>query len=670
MDCKRFLCAATILSVFLYSCGGGGGSPKSLPKFKSGDNEITDYKFTSVKNSSKIPADIQGVINGDSITITVPHASDISSLVAEYVTNSTDVEVNNIPQVNGESVNDFTTPVIYNVTAENGNARSYTVTVVRAPSTEKKILTFSINGTEGAVDEQNGIIKVALPPKSSLTGKTASFTAICGRVEVNGTAQVSGETQNDFTSPVVYSVIAEDGSSRDYTVNTTVTPAPWKEITSFEFRKTENPSLPDDISGTISGDTINVELPYGASVSDLTAYFTTTGEKVMIGSVEQYAGATKNTYDKIIEYKVLAEDTSEAVYIVDVTVAKSDAKSISSFKLDGEFGVVDQGTGTITLDFPATKSLSWLTAEFVTTGVSVTVNGIEQVSGITPNDFTSPVVYNVKADNNSTAQYTVNISKDAGISGLWNFDYTGGADYTLYGANVTQGLSGNALLFDGYDDYVIVPDSDMLTLPDSGTVEVVLKVISHRLYAGIVHKGVKNDFSDESYSLQYWGNDGTVRFLVTGNSGVYSYTDSSTKLVPGVWYHIVATWDQSTVKLYINGSLSNSSVNNTGMVRDSTGGLVIGAQLSDRFYNNTYRNLGFNGVIDRVQLFSRAIAPDEVVARYNMFIKPEGGALTAFLLKVPPRKKGIVIVLFICVMFTIAGLYIFNRFRHKNSIVS
>jgi len=117
--------------------------------------------------------------------------------------------------------------------------------------------------------------------------------------------------------------------------------------------------------------------------------------------------------------------------------------------------------------------------------------------------------------------------------------------------------------------------------------------------------------------------------------------------------------------LYINGSLSGSAKNKTGPVRDSAGGLVIGAQLPDQLYNSTYRNFCFNGIIDRVQLFSNAMAPEEVNSRYNRIINPGESALTAFLLKAMPRQRGIVIILFICILFAVSGFYIFNRLRHS-----
>lgn len=668
MNRKNTVLISLILSVIVSGCGGGGGgggAGTTLPKFKSGDNEITDFRFAAVNNGDRLSADSAGEISGDSITVTVPYGTNVTSLVAEFVTNSTVVEVNDVLQVNGETPNDFTAPVIYDVTAEDGTARTYTVTVVKAPSTQKVISSFTLNGIDGVIDQATGAITVALPPKSLLKDKTASFSAICSRIEVNGVEQRSGETENDFTSPLIYTVTAEDGSSRNYTVTASVLPADWKEITSFVFRKSENESLSSDAAGEIQGETINVELPFGSSAAGLTAFFTTTGEKVMIGEAEQLAGVNKNSFNETVNYKVIAEDGSEKIYKVTVTVAKSDAKAITAYTLDGERAVIDSGSGDVTVEFPAEKNVSYLIADFITTGVSVKVDSKEQVSGVTPNDFTLPVVYTVIADNGSTAVYNVKINMNTSIPGLWNFEHMESPDYTIFEALQTPGISGNALKFDGDNDYVLVPDSDSLTLAESGSLEVVLKVNAHRAYAGIVHKGVKKDFSDESYSLQYWGNDGTLRFLVTGNSGVYSYADSSKKLQTGVWYHIVATWNLSDVRLYINGELSASAKNKTGKVRDSSGGLVIGAQLPDQFYNSTYKNFCFNGLIDRVQIFSNALTPEEVSSRHDRVMNPEESGLTAFILKVVPQQKGIVVILFICILFAVAGVYIFNRLRHS-----
>jgi hypothetical protein len=61
-----------------------------------------------------------------------------------------------------------------------------------------------------------------VPYETNVTALVGTFTTSGTSVYVGSTAQVSGETANNFTSPVVYTVTAEDGSTVAYTV--TVTP--------------------------------------------------------------------------------------------------------------------------------------------------------------------------------------------------------------------------------------------------------------------------------------------------------------------------------------------------------------------------------------------------------------------------------------------------------------
>jgi hypothetical protein len=59
---------------------------------------------------------------------------------------------------------------------------------------------------------------------------------------------------------------------------------------------------------------------------------------------------------------------------------------------------------------PFGTNVAALVATFTTTGVSVTVGGVAQVSGTTPNNFTSSVVYRVTAEDSLTADYTVTVT--------------------------------------------------------------------------------------------------------------------------------------------------------------------------------------------------------------------------------------------------------------------
>lgn len=70
----------------------------------------------------------------------------------------------------------------------------------------------------------------------------------------------------------------------------------------------------------------------------------------------------------------------------------------------------------ITLSLDKYDNLKSLVAIFEYNGKSVTVNGVEQESGITSNDYSQPLVFTVEAEDGSKQQYTVEVTlKDAGV---------------------------------------------------------------------------------------------------------------------------------------------------------------------------------------------------------------------------------------------------------------
>jgi len=91
------------------------------------------------------------------------------------------------------------------------------------------------------------------------------------------------------------------------------------------------------------------------------------------------------------------------------TPVASSSKDIVSFGIvspvNGD-GSIDETSRRMTVTVPTGTDVSRLIARFVSTGVSTTVNGIEQVSGTTVNDFTHPVTYKVTAADGSTKAYS------------------------------------------------------------------------------------------------------------------------------------------------------------------------------------------------------------------------------------------------------------------------
>lgn len=67
-------------------------------------------------------------------------------------------------------------------------------------------------------------------------------------------------------------------------------------------------------------------------------------------------------------------------------------------------------------------NLKSLVAIFEYNGKSVTVNGVEQESGITPNDYSQPLVFTVEAEDGSKEQYTVKVLlKDTSVLSSFRF---------------------------------------------------------------------------------------------------------------------------------------------------------------------------------------------------------------------------------------------------------
>lgn len=97
---------------------------------------------------------------------------------------------------------------------------------------------------------------------------------------------------------------------------------------------------------------------------------------------------------------------------------QSSGKAISAYSILGHAATIDQTDKTISLSLPSGTDLTALVATFTTSGSMVEVGGAIQASGVTANDFTSPVSYKVTAEDGTSAAYTVTVST---ASGAWYY---------------------------------------------------------------------------------------------------------------------------------------------------------------------------------------------------------------------------------------------------------
>jgi trimeric autotransporter adhesin len=115
-----------IILVFLYVLSACSLLPNSSEVTKNKSKNITNYSFPSLSISVSIDE-----IN-NSVNITVPFGTNLTKLVASFSTSGVSIKIGSILQISSVTQNDFTNPVTYTVTAEDGSTRNYKVTVITA----------------------------------------------------------------------------------------------------------------------------------------------------------------------------------------------------------------------------------------------------------------------------------------------------------------------------------------------------------------------------------------------------------------------------------------------------------------------------------------------------------------------------------------------------------
>ncbi len=167
---------------------------------------------------------------------------------------------------------------------------------------------------------------------------------------------------------------------------------------------------------------------------------------------------------------------------------------------------------------------------------------------------------------------------------------------------------GAYLNFDGINDRVVVPDATSLRLTNAITVEAWIRprtLANNNNFDRVVRKGASYELTTSTGdSTCLAGTSGHVQWRLT-ISGVNRHICGGT-LTPGTWYHVAGTYDGATIALYLNGTLAAKAVR-TGTVTVDNKILTIG--------NNENGNRAFDGVIDAVAVWSRALSSSEVFAR-------------------------------------------------------
>ncbi len=168
---------------------------------------IVDFGFQGTGTSTLVDDGL------GTVAITVPFGTDVTALTPLIIHSG-----NSISPADGV-VHNFSSPVVYTVTALDASTKAYTVTV--SVATELKISKFSLQEVKSVAVIGANNIAVTVPYGTNLTSLTPIITHTGSSLTPH-----SGVAQN-FTSPVEYSV--EGTFTKDYTVTLTVEANPFSK---------------------------------------------------------------------------------------------------------------------------------------------------------------------------------------------------------------------------------------------------------------------------------------------------------------------------------------------------------------------------------------------------------------------------------------------------------
>ena len=195
-------------------------------------------------------------------------------------------------------------------------------------------------------------------------------------------------------------------------------------------------------------------------------------------------------------------------------------------------------------------------------------------------------------------------------------DAHGSNDGTNNGATPhVAGKINTAYDFDGTNDYIETSSYSITTDKVSYSFWVKFDSISDIQY--LLRHGDYTYSSTKRSSMIGWYPTLKLYFAIFDNDGHIYEKKTDWTPTTGTWYHICVTVDNSDgtpdVKMYINGDLQTSVVNtneNPTELNSNSMPLQVGRMRSslDRF---------FNGKIDEVGIWSRALTSTEITELYN-----------------------------------------------------
>ncbi len=219
---------------------------------------------------------------------------------------------------------------------------------------------------------------------------------------------------------------------------------------------------------------------------------------------------------------------------------------------------------------------------------------------------------------------TAYASCPSGLRGYWRFennllDSAGSHNGTNSGASYLTGRVGNAINFNGSSHASFGTGTNLINGNNKATVAFWVNPSagdSGEQQQTILCERLGGVDSDSSYQVYITTSNspgappvGRIGFGIWNNDSIKNGANSSFAIPLNTWSFITATYDGSTIKMYVNGVLSGTGAL-TGNIKTLSAPLIIGSCYPNHL-------LHYRGSLDELMVFNKALSQSEINSLMN-----------------------------------------------------
>jgi hypothetical protein len=284
--------------------------------------------------------------------------------------------------------------------------------------------------------------------------------------------------------------------------------------------------------------------------------------------------------------------------------------NVNTFTVSGITGAVTYDPATLTATFTPSNPLSY--------SVIYTATITTDAQDTAGNAMASNYSWSFTTSDGLTQQAIYAFDEGSGETAT---DSSGnGNDGTIIGATWTTGKNGGALSFNGINNYVSIPRLNneefsisawfYKNINDTAAIDGILG--GYRWNSNIQLR--------EGFDIRFnQGAPDTLKFILVTQDGSGNRTErtATRNLINSIssWYHVAGTYNKTTgeQKLYVNGQLVNTRTHPLGNT------IVPLTFYPDMRIGFSRSNGYFNGIIDDVRIYNRALSNKEVLDMFTAF---------------------------------------------------